>query len=496
MPSTPKEKEATSAEPSRINHDNAPSGSQGVPRPAIYNHLPGRLSAEDPPTYVRDEGNLHDQIHELMGAIHAPIDEYPSPQIPVYRRNEEVSETDRRSQDIVRMFFDALTTKKDEIVAVMIESGIVTTETTNQYGRTPLLAAIEAGNIRTVQQLMDFDANVNALGIMRGMPPPYYSSRKKQKRDITWRTPLMVAAEKGNLTIVKLLMETYGADDSMIAPDGELALRIASSNGHREIVNYLPLRRGGGFRRWKTGHRKGMMRVKRAVKSIVWFLRLILYETPKFLLCTMPKYLLVLPIKDGAKWLYKHREELPRRVVLALKRSLKWLGNFLKNLPKATLEFVKGLAEFIWKGIKNFPTALKTFLTWIWNGIKRAAIAVSDIFTRLVSFLHTAFAAIITLFRNITLKDVRDGFVAFLRAIIVDGPKKLWEWICKFEEMTLRMFEALWGCLGWIMWMILRGIVELLIYVPKKLWEILAGCGMSVVGAVKELLIWINPKRH
>jgi hypothetical protein len=493
MSSSPENsKEAAS---NNVSHDSASSASALSSVPVRYRHLSGRLSEQDPPTYSRDEGgSLRDQIQELSSTVQAPIKQYPAPHVLDHRVDEEVGDVDRRCQDIVRMLFDAIKTKKDEVVAVLIETGIVTAETTNQDGRTPLLAAIEAGNIRTVQQLMDFDADVNALGIVKGMPPPYYSFHKQE--EIIRRTPLMVAAEKGNLTIVKLLMETYEADDSIIAPDGELALRIASSHGHRDIVKYLPSRRGGGMRRWKRKHRKGMLRIKRAGIGIFSFFRSILYDCPKLLLWYIPKHLLVLPIRDGAKWLYKHRAELPQRIVLALERFSKWFGRFLKNLPKNTWRVVKGLTEFIWEGIKNIPNVLKIFFNWIWNGIKRAAIAVSNVFARLFAFLHTAIAAIASFFRNITLKDVWNGLIAFLHAVFVDGPKKLWEWICKFEEMTLKLFEALWGCLGWIVWMILRGIVELVIYVPKKLWEILAGCGMSMVGAFKELLIWINPKRQ
>ena len=61
----------------------------------------------------------------------------------------------------------------------------------------------------------------------------------------------MIACEKGNLPLVKLLLDVYHCDDSIIAPDGQLALRLASFFKHREIVDYLPVRRGGGMKRWK-----------------------------------------------------------------------------------------------------------------------------------------------------------------------------------------------------------------------------------------------------
>lgn len=454
----------------------------------------------EPPIYSQDEPNLRDRIQELAVAAHGgeqdmPIHEYPFPEVPNWRRDRELDATTRRRQDIVSTFFDAIRKKQDEVVAALIESEIITTETTNKDGRTPLLAAIEAGNIRTVQQLMDFDAKVNAFGIVAGMPPPAYG----RKPDKIRRTPLMIAAEKGNLTIVKLLMETYGADDSLVANDGELALRLAASNGHREVVDYLPSRRGGGFRRWKTKHGKAMRRIKDAGQQIYGFLRILFYEIPKFIVWTAPKHCIVLPIIRGVKWLHKHRAELPHRIAMwfqhawgRLKKVPGKIWKFIKWIPKA----VKGFAEFVWDSIKTLPKAIKIAVLWIWEGVKRAGTAVSNVLARFLSFVHTALVAIATFFRNITLKDVWDGFVAFLRTVIIDGPKKLWEWICKFGDVTRKMLQAMWGFLGLIIWWLLRGIIELFIYIPKRLIMILASCGTSIGSGFREVLIWFNPKRQ
>ncbi|EDN10917.1 predicted protein [Histoplasma mississippiense (nom. inval.)] len=82
------------------------------------------------------------------------------------------------------------------------------------------------------------------------------------------RTPLQLAAELGNLPLVKMFIETYQCDDSKVAPDGELALRLASKNGHRHVVDYLPARRGGGWKRWRTAHEVSMAKARDALKSI------------------------------------------------------------------------------------------------------------------------------------------------------------------------------------------------------------------------------------
>ncbi|KAF2798555.1 ankyrin [Melanomma pulvis-pyrius CBS 109.77] len=470
----------------------APSSSNENP------YLPPENQSEDPPLYLENEASLRERIAQLSMQVHSdahplPITSYPSPEISQWARNNvpDLDPTILRRQDIVTTYFTALKKKQDEVVAALIESGVVNTETTSEDGQTPLLAAIEAGNVRTVQQLMDFDADVNAFGVVAKPSPPYRTYRQEDSTK-TLRSPLMRAAETGNLTIVKLLMETYGADDALVAPDGELALRLAASNGHREIVDYLPSRRRGGWKRWKTKHRKAMKRIAKAGKGIYTFFLVFGYDMPKFFLWSIPKHCVFLPAVRGAKWLHAHRAELPERIIA----WVKGLWTRLKDVPREVWLFNKYLAEFIWRGIKGLPMALKIALLWVYSGLKRAGGAIVNVFARFFSFVHTALVAVATFFRNVTLKDVWDGFKVFLHALFVDAPKKMWEWLCQFGTMTRMMLKAMWGCTGWLLWMLFRCFVEVFVYVPRKLFEILVSAGGSVGSAFREVMIWINPKRR
>jgi hypothetical protein len=51
------------------------------------------------------------------------------------------------------------------------------------------------------------------------------------------------------LNICKILCETAFADPMLVAPDGQTAQRLAARNGHKEIVDYLPVNRRGAFKR-------------------------------------------------------------------------------------------------------------------------------------------------------------------------------------------------------------------------------------------------------
>ena len=119
----------------------------------------------------------------------------------------------------------------------------------------------------------------------------------------------MVAAAEGNLPLVKLFHKVWGADDSLIAPDGQLALRLAAEGGHCEVVAHLPVRRGGGWRRWKTHHAVAVRRVREAARGIYWFAEVLLWRIPKFWGGTLPKYVLVLPLMKRVRWCWIHRRE-------------------------------------------------------------------------------------------------------------------------------------------------------------------------------------------
>ncbi|KAG7441713.1 uncharacterized protein BT62DRAFT_471680 [Guyanagaster necrorhizus] len=67
------------------------------------------------------------------------------------------------------------------------------------------------------------------------------------------RTLLMEAASTGQIAMVNLLMQEYGADDTLVAPDGQTALRLAATNKQREITMFLLSRRLGAFKRIKCG---------------------------------------------------------------------------------------------------------------------------------------------------------------------------------------------------------------------------------------------------
>ncbi|CAF9908046.1 MAG: hypothetical protein HETSPECPRED_007972 [Heterodermia speciosa] len=405
----------------------------------------------NPPTYSESGTSIQSLIDKLKAGAENSL---PITGPPEKNPGGQWSEHSLLVTQALDTYFSAIQTKKDEVVALLIETGIVTANTTSRDGVTPLLAAVEAGNVRMVQELIDFDADVNTYG-----SAPHNRAKSWNRKDVQ-RTPLQFAAAKGNLTLVKLLMEVYHANDALIAPDGQLALRLAIQNGHREIAAYLPARRGGGWRRWKAHHAKAVKRAQAACKQIV--------EACEFLFWELPKILV---------W------ELPREVFKWIKRDLHKLPGWCKKQVLKTPERMKRLGKGIVKAVRSIPMVTKKIAVRFWSLLKTIANGLLWIVNRAASLLHSAAHAILTFLQKITLQDLVNGVRGLACAMFVDFPKAVGRGLLILGGgffWTLRcLVKCLWAVATWF---------------PKKLLQILGAMGSSVVKGVQEVLICVNPK--
>jgi hypothetical protein len=328
----------------------------------------------------------------------------------------------------------------------------------------------------------------------------------------------MFAASIGSLPIVKLLFEPpYSANDALIAPDGQIALRLAAAAGHRTIVEYLPSRRAGGFLRWKTHNAVALARIKSALRKIRSFIEFFVWDLPRFFVWSIPKHLVVLPIVRSCKWCWGNRKkfgawckhqitEMPGRVV----RAGKWVWKGVKKIPKAIKKtgkelwkfgtqtlprWIKKLALWFWDLITvRIPKAIVIAAKWIWSGISSLGKAAWGVIRKVASFLHTILQAIVTFLRNLTLRDIWNGFCDVLRAIFVTFPATLWSWIQRFADASYEVMSALFGWVGELLWCLVYGVQWLVLYIPSKLWIILRSLGGSVARGWSEFMVWINPK--
>lgn len=315
----------------------------------------------------------------------------------------------------VDVFFSAIRNKQDEIVATFIKNGIVTTNTKNYNGITPLLAAIGARDVRIVRELMDFRADVNAYG------------RTQMDQSNEWRgidrTPLQKAASEGNLTIVKLLIEVYQANDSLVAPDSQLALRLAIENGHREVAEFLPARRGGGWLRWKAHHAKAVRRAKAVWENIK--------EVFYFFLWTVPKYMF---------WI------IPKEILREIHKLLGWCK---KQILK-TLDRLRRLGKRIVKGVRAVPKVTKELAMRVGALLTVIARGVWAVLESAASLLHSALHAIITFLKRVTIRDILDGLRKLGYQLIVELPKAIWKGITVLLGGCYQSVKGLPGACGFV----------------------------------------------
>ncbi|KFY06620.1 hypothetical protein V492_07911 [Pseudogymnoascus sp. VKM F-4246] len=403
----------------------------------------------------------------------------------------------------VSSLFLSIELGKEELTTFLIENGMVTANTTLEE-ETPLLRAVTKKNVHITTQLLNLGADKDGLG----SASKYYDDVEGIVHVL--RTPLQHAASLGHLVLVKLLMETYHCDDSIVAPDGQIALRLAAENGHQEVVDYLPPRRLGGFRRWKHTHRRSLRRAKKALFRIVGFVEFFCWTVPKFFLWDIPKNTIVKPISRGCAWCWKNRKEfgpwckqellkLPKRVA----RFGKGVGRSLAKFPQACWKFgsktlpgwVKRISIWLWEVVsKRFPKALGILTRWISSTIVSSAKGVWNVILKISSLLSTVVEAAISFLRRVTLIDVWNGFIEVLRAAFITFPRIALSWIEAFGETSYDVLKALLGTIGKILWCIMFALGWVIIYIPNQLWKIVKSFGESFMKAFHELRVWLNPK--
>jgi hypothetical protein len=442
-----------------------------------------------------------------------PVPAYNSPG-DVTLPHDVVVESRHRNVDpiIVPAFFDSIRAGDVERVTRYLDAhpslahSSLSRENYFRGGQSPLYAATIAGNTYIVALLAQRGAPIDELSF----------TGEYSDSEPVLRTPLMAAASRGSLVLVKLLYNDLKADDSIVAPDGAIALRLAVEGKHTEIVALLPTRRKGGWRRFKHSHRKAWRRIKKAGYAIYEFGRFFLWQVPKFFLWYVPKYFLwTLP-----------KEYLPnigRRVVRAVKEfpdTMKFLGKLLWARLLAIPSYVVKFAEKLWIAIKGIPSfcvefakgiwyLVKLVVKWLWKmttqiipqalfdagkfAVRTLVSAVKFVWQFMkdvVSFLHTLVVAIITRFTSVTLNDV----LRALSVVFVSVPKWIWSTICKVAVAIKNGIVTILEGMGDVISFLVMLPVWLVIYVPRKVVKILVGCGEIASAGAREVAWWINPK--
>ncbi|KAK1829901.1 ankyrin repeat domain-containing protein 50 [Podospora conica] len=433
-----------------------------------------------------------------------PLNPYTSP--------TDHSDIPHLQRTLITTLHTAITTSNTDVPPLLITSGLLSPDVPDATGATPLIAAVAAGSGPSLCALLNLGADPNRFGVHAG--------RK--------RTPLMVAAALGRLALVKVLVEDFGADDALVAPDdGYIALRLAAEAGHREVVAYLPARRAGAGRRVRRHFEVVVVRRIQKLGWEVWrFVRFFVWEVPRFLVWDCVGRGVVVPVWRGGKWCWGNRG----RFGGWCKGEVKKFPGRVKRVGKAAWKGVKRAPGVVWKGVKKVPGVVRDVARRVWDVVKeipgvlkrlvmacwrvlkrvpgtvlavlevvgrwlkRAGGAVADVLLRVVSVLHTAVTALVGWFRTITLKDVWNGVCAVLDAVFVGLPKALWSGFKTAGEVVVMVFLGLFGFTGQLIIWLFQGLWWLAKYIPERLWKILCGIGSAFAKGFHEVMVLFNPK--
>ncbi|TFB02763.1 hypothetical protein CCMA1212_005504 [Trichoderma ghanense] len=114
----------------------------------------------------------------------------------------------------VANFLELIGNKQVDQVSIIVANGLVSPDTPNEQGETPLIAAVTNNDAAMIRTLVSLGATLDGYG---SYSEDYYETKAQ-------RTALQVAASQGKLGVVKILRD-LGADDSLVAPYGAISLR-------------------------------------------------------------------------------------------------------------------------------------------------------------------------------------------------------------------------------------------------------------------------------
>jgi hypothetical protein len=112
----------------------------------------------------------------------------------------------------------------------------------------------------------------------------------------------------------------------------------------------------------------------------------------------------------------------------------------------------------------------------------------------MISLSSTIIAAVMSFFRELTLKDIWNGICDALRAVFVAFPKLIGGWIMAFGDGTYKIMKIILGELGVILWYIGYCLLWVVTFLPRKLWVMIQSLGSVTTKGWYEVRVWINPK--
>ncbi|KAI3328724.1 hypothetical protein F4824DRAFT_506195 [Ustulina deusta] len=313
------------------------------------------------------------------------------------------SETARHT-DVLADYFAAIRAGNEDRLRALLAAGPLTVPSTTREGVTPLLAAIDAGRLRSVRVLLEAGADPNGYGVVGRTGPEWVGyGRAATGSSEIHGTPLQLAAARGK------------------PGDGEAAGGdVWGRRGARAAA-------GGGLRRWKTKHEVAVRRARGAARRGRGRLSSSSGFTCRGSSCGGRRSTWLSSLSSGARSGYGGIVQSCLDAWLpgcgyfgGSRRICRGMSGISRDacLGLSVMALLRRCAGFLrLRGLQpcGYGMGYRSLRGLLVGG-----------FDRLFSFLHTALVAAGAFFKDVTLENVWEGFVAFVHAVGVEGPRRLY----------------------------------------------------------------------
>ncbi|KAH8126887.1 hypothetical protein FP744_10001084 [Trichoderma asperellum] len=389
-------------------------------------------------------------------------------------------------------FFNSIALGQEGVVRDFIEQDPEISNTPNEHGETPLIAAVRADKPGIVRDLLWNGAKVDAMG--------YYCQEGQTAR--AWRTPLQVAAAEGKLHMIRILRENR-ADVFFAAPGDVNALQLATSNGHESVVEHIrsayasirgPQVTPDGVasdgltdaaeicpkdcQRSAEGDQARHTRIRneKSFGCITWGIpKSILHKASKTIVSALSNVLADRPEetqlcrKNVEWWCQEHFQVLPacvKRGIDLVDRGVKEAAGLVTKTPERT-----------WQLAKRIPNAMWTIVLYIGMVLRKLGNIAPRLLKQMTAIVQTITKAVASIFQAATLRGIKSCFSSILQTVSTEVTKSLSWLITGLKQTNRAILPTVTGSLKKVIIIFAALTLGICILFSKRTWGLLQGSG-------------------
>ncbi|KAM0454835.1 hypothetical protein ACHAPV_008208 [Trichoderma viride] len=404
-------------------------------------------------------------------------------------------------------FFDAIALGQESLIREFIEQHPEISNTPNDHGETPLIAAVRADKPEIVRDLLWNGAKVNALA---------YCSHQGQSSPAS-RTALQVAAAEGKLHMIRILRENR-ADVFLNAPDGVNALQLAAGNGHKSVVEHIQKAYAGAIGRPRVAlggstpddltvttkihpvHRQEPVkhlsaqcvqkRNEKNLDCIAWAIpKFILDKTPATVISAITSVVdkpneVRLLRKNVKKWCQEQIQEFPARVQKG--------KDLVDRATNEALWLATKTPETTWQLMKRAPNAIWTIMLYIGTVLRKLGSLAPDLLKQMTAIVQAIAKAIATI-QAATLYNIKNVLTT-IHSVFTEVSKGLLALVAQLRQTSCAMLQSGMGSLNKVIMIFAALALGICILFSKRARGLLQAPGNLAKKGVKEMLGLMIPK--